>query len=120
MGFFLDIYIEYLVRVVVRFIHAWRVRAWQTERAKIISASHRPAGFGCAVADLAYEYSFGGELYTGTNANPFVMTSSAKGYIEHYFEGGEVIVRVNPQNRESSFMLEQDQLFLPNGETLKS
>jgi hypothetical protein len=112
-GFVLDIVIEYLVRIGIRFIRACRARAWPTERAKITSTGYRPGGFGCAVADLAYKYSFAGELHTGTNANPFMWTSSAKNYSEQYSRGDEVVVRVDPKKPESSVMLEQDQWPLP-------
>jgi hypothetical protein len=112
LGFFLDIYVEYLVRVMIRPFRASRGRAWPTERARITSTGYRPGGFGCAVADLTYKYSFGGELYTGTNANPFIMTASAKDFIEHYSEGDEIMVRVDPQKPESSVLLERDQCFV--------
>jgi len=113
LGFFVDIYIEYLVRVMLRFIRACTVGAWPTVSAKIKSVGYRPGGFGCAVADLTYEYSFKSELYTGANANPFVMTASAKDYIKHYSEGGSVIVRVDPTRPHLSVMLERDQWSLP-------
>jgi hypothetical protein len=112
-GFVLDIIIEYLVRVVIRLIRALRARSWPTERATITETGYRPGGFGCAVADLAYEYSFAGKLYPGTNANPFMWTSSAKDYSGQYSSGDEIIVRVNAKKPESSVMLEQDQYPLP-------
>jgi Protein of unknown function (DUF3592) len=112
-GFILDIIIEYLVRILIRFIRAFRARAWLTERAKITSIGYRPGGFGCAVADLAYKYSFEGEPHEGTNANPFIWTSSAKDYSDQYCSGDEIIVRVNPKKPEASVMLEKDQWPLP-------
>ena len=112
-GLVLDIIVEYLVRIGIRFIRACPVRVWPTKQAEIMSAGYRPGGFGCAVADLSYKYSFSGKLYVGTNANPFMWTSSAKDYSGHYSRGDKVVVRVNPKNPESSVMLEQDQWALP-------
>jgi hypothetical protein len=117
-GFVLDIIIEYLARILIRFIRAFRARTWPTERAKITSTGYRPGGFGCAVADLAYSYSFAGKLYAGTNANPFMWTSSAKDYSDQYAGGDEIIVRLNPEKPESSVMLEQDQWPLPESKKL--
>jgi hypothetical protein len=112
-GLVLDVYVEYLVRVVIRFVRVLRGRAWRTEKAEVTSTGHRPAGLGCAIADLTYKYFVAGEPFTGTEAKPFIMTSSAEDYTSHYCTGSGIIVRVDPQKPESSFMQEGDQWSLP-------
>ncbi len=89
-GLVLDIYVEYIVRVIIRLFKTWGAKSWPIIQAKVTSTNCRPGGFGCAVADITYTYRLDGELYMGSDANPFVWTSSAKDYLENYGRGTEV------------------------------
>ncbi len=95
-GLVLDIHVEYLFRVILRFFRARGSTSWPVVTAKVTRANLRPGGFGCAVADVTYKYRWDGELYTGTDANPFVYTSSAKAYLENHPPSSEFPVRVKP------------------------
>jgi len=110
-GLVLDIYVEYFVRAIIRLSRAWGAQSWPVITAKVTSTNYRPGGFGCAVADVTYKYRLEGELYTGTDANPFVWGSSAKDYLERYPAGSELPVRVKP-GRPDLAVLRQKDLYL--------
>lgn len=109
-GLVLDIYVEFLFRVILRFFKARGSTSWPVVKAKVTSTGCRPGGFGCAVADVAYKYRADGELYTGTDANPFVYTSSARAYLEDHRPGSELLVRVKPGTPCDS-VVRQDDLY---------
>src|SRR5208282_3320787 len=64
-GWFLDIFIEYLVRVVVGVIKTRGKDAWPVVKATVAESYCPAAGFGCPVAEVYYEYVVDGKLYTG-------------------------------------------------------
>ena len=109
-GLFLDIYVEFIIRVIVRMFRARGSRSWTILEAKVTGTYCAPGGFGCAVANVTYKYRVDGELYTGTDSNPFVSTDSAKDYLQDHPTGSELLVRVKPGNPESS-VVRQDDLY---------
>ena len=80
-GLFLDIYIEFIVRVIVRFFRARGSKSWPVVRGKVTATHLKRSGLGCAVAEFAYKYTVEGESYTGSSATPFIWTSSAEEYL---------------------------------------
>lgn len=60
-GWFVDIYVEYLFRVVMRAVRLVRSRDWPVMRATVLSAECPHAGYGCTVAIIYYEYILGGQ-----------------------------------------------------------
>ena len=109
-GLVLDIYVEYLFRVIFRFFKARGSTSWPVVTAKTTITNCRAGGFGCAVANIAYKYRVDGELYTGADSSPFVYTSSAKAYLEDHPPGTELVVRVRP-NRPSYSVVRQNDLY---------
>ena len=77
-GLVLDIYVEYLIRVLVRFFKARGSKSWPVIKGKVTSTNCRPGGVGCAVADISYNYRSNGELYAGTDAKPFRVHQFSK------------------------------------------
>src|SRR5579864_7632011 len=107
LGLVIDVYVEYLFRVMVRFLKRWNARSWKVVTAKVTATGYR-SGFGCAVADLSYKYKFDGRAYTGTNSVPFIYDRSAKEYIEHYAPKSQIIIRVKPGDPGLSVVREGD------------
>ncbi len=107
-GLVLDIYVEFIFRVIVRLFRARGSRSWPVVKAEVTATYHDPGGFGCAVANIAYQYKLNGELYAGTDANPFVSDSSAKDYLENYPTGSELLVRVKPGSPDFSVVRQKD------------
>lgn len=109
-GLVIDIYVEFLFRILVRSFKARGATTWPVTKAKVTTTSCRPGGFGCAVADVTYKYRSDGDLYAGTDAIPFVYTSSADSYLEEHPPGSELLVRVRPGSPGYS-VVRQDDLY---------
>lgn len=109
-GLVIDIYVEFLFRAIVRFFRAFGSTSWPVVTAKITASYCDPRGFGCAVANIAYKYRLDDEPYTGTDANPFVWSSSARDYLEKHPPASELLIRVKPGTPELS-VVRQDDLY---------
>jgi Protein of unknown function (DUF3592) len=103
VGLFLDVFVEYLIRVIGRAIKRRRSRGWPTVRATVAS-SKCPQSSGCNLAEVTYLYSFNGERYSGTNKKPFLRHDSAAEYIGHFVPSTEFTVRVKPDDPEVSIV----------------
>jgi hypothetical protein len=109
-GLVLDILVEFIVRVIIRFFRARGAESWPVIQAEVTSKGYR-GGFGCDVADINYQYRLDGELYTGADANPFLSRRSAKDYLEGFQPGTRLPVRVKP-GRPGVAVLRQMDLYL--------
>lgn len=101
MILYLDVVIEYLVRVITRAIKRRRSRGWPTTKATVVR-SDCPKTSSCDLAEVVYLYRFKDERYSGTDKKPFLSQTSAKDYISHYPPGTEFNVRVKPEDPEVS------------------
>jgi uncharacterized protein DUF3592 len=108
MGWVLDVYVEYLIRVVARLIMRIRSASWRTVNGTVIYSECRGA-IGCPVARVSYKYEVKGQEYEGVTAKPFIFHSSGELYAEHFPEGQQLVVRVSPQNAARSIVLENEQ-----------
>jgi Protein of unknown function (DUF3592) len=108
-GWFVDIFIEYLFRVMARMIKQRGSGTWPVARATVTSSSCPRAGYGCDVAEVYYKYRVGGELYTGLNEKPFIIHNSGENYISHFGPGTEFTVRVQPKDPAVSLVRDGDQ-----------
>ena len=77
-GLVIDIYIEYLYRVLWRAVKRYGSRAWPLAKATVTTCSYPRAGFGCDVAEVYYTYRVDGELFTGIDEKPFTCVILAK------------------------------------------
>jgi hypothetical protein len=102
-GFFLDILVEYLIRVTGRAIKRRRSRDWPTTKAIVVSATHDKTS-SCDLVQLVYAYDFNGERYPGRNKKPFLFSSNAEIYVGDFPPGKEFTVRVKPNKPEVSIV----------------
>jgi hypothetical protein len=107
-GLLIDIYIEYLYRVVTRTIKRLGSTTWPITKATVTSSSCPRAGYGCDVAEVYYSYRVDGELYTGVNEKPFIIRNSGENYVSRFARGTEFTVRVKPQNAAVSLVRDGD------------
>jgi hypothetical protein len=119
-GLLLDVWIEFLVRVIVRFFKARGAASWPIVEAKVTSAKLRRGYTSCDVADTAYNYRSDGKLYTGTDANPFLTTGSAKDYLEQHPVGSKLLVRVKPESPDFSIVRQDDLYRQAHGNRLQT
>jgi uncharacterized protein DUF3592 len=120
MGFFLDIYLEYFVRVIIRFFKGWNARSWNIVTAEVTDTNYRRGGIGCAVADVSYKYEIDGQFYTGTNSVPFISNGSAKDYVAHYSPTNQLLIRVRTEDPASSIVREADLYRVEHGFRLET
>ena len=107
-GLVIDIYLEFIFRVIARFFRARGAKSWPVVKAQVTGTYCDPGGFGCVVANVAYEYRLEGELYTGTDAKPFVSDGSAKDYLKSHPQGSELLIRVKPGSPDFSIVRQDD------------
>ncbi len=118
-GWFVDIFVEYLFRVIARMIKRRGSGAWPVAKATVTSSTCPKAMYGCDVAEVYYTYRVDGELYTGVNEKPFISHDSGGNYVSNFAPGREFTVRVKPGYPLVSIVREVDQnnSFIPSGET---
>jgi len=75
-GWFVDIYVEYFFRVVVRAVRLARSSDWVVVRSTVLSAECPHAGYGCTVATVYYECVVGGEKYGAAFEKPSIVHDS--------------------------------------------
>jgi hypothetical protein len=95
-GWFVDIYVEYLFRVVVRAVRLVGSRDWAVVRGTVLSAECPHAGYGCTVATVYYEYIVGGQKYGAAFEKAFVVYDSGARFAGGFVKGAEFAVRVDP------------------------
>ena len=116
-GWFVDIFVEYLFRVVVRMIK-WRGSGtWPVAKGTVTRSDCPKAMYGCDVAEVYYTYRVDSELYTGINEKPFISPSSGEDYVSRFVPGTEFDVRVKPEDPSVSTVREEDQIesSMPSG-----
>jgi hypothetical protein len=105
-GWFVDIWVEYLVRSVLGIIQRVRARSWPIVDACITSSSCPRASYGCHVAEIQYDYTAGGEGHWGTHKKPFLFLASGEAYTKRLSPGVRGLVKYNPKEPASSILID--------------
>jgi len=95
-GWFLDIWIEWIVRMIAKLIHRMRSRSWPVVDAMITSSDCPRAGYGCHVADIHYDYEFAGEAFSALHEEPFLMHALGRDYVLDHPVNSRARIRVKP------------------------
>lgn len=106
-GWFIDVFIEYFVRVIVRAFRRCGSKRWAAVKGTVTSSGCAPPGLGCSVAEVCYTYRVDEDLFTGINEKPFL--SGGGNYANRHETGREITVRVKPGSPEKSVVREDDQ-----------
>ena len=101
-GLVLDIYVEFLFRIVARIFNRLRSRTWPVVTATVTGSCFVPAGYGCDVAVIRYEYSAAGETYEGVYKEPFWVKTLGEEYSRQYQTDCAYPVRVKPGDPSTS------------------
>lgn len=111
MGFFADLYLVYLFKVLSRWTKFRGSRNWDTNEAIVTAMPDRtPAALGCPTLEIPYEYRVNGELYTGLHEEPFLLVDSLNTFAARFTAGNRFVIRINPDRPEISTVLEADQI----------
>ena len=107
-GWYLDVVVGYIIRLIIRAITGQQARTWFVERASVSAASWESI-YGGPVAEVRYTYIYNGGYYSGVSRKPFILETSAEDYATQFPVGTTIAVRVDPQEPEASFFSEDDQ-----------
>jgi hypothetical protein len=110
MGWFIDIFIEFFYRALVRM---WKIRGvsnWPLAKATVTSSACPTAFLGCPVAEIYYIYLVNGEKYTGLHKRAFIVQGSGELYADLFPPSKEISIRLKPCDPATSLVLEDDQL----------
>lgn len=102
-GWVLDIFLEYLGRVVMRIVQLVRSRSWPSVTAKVTSSFYVKAGFGCDIVEIDYKYRVNGQRYTGTYKKPW-FGSWGDEYAARFPRDTELVALVKPGEPSVSVM----------------
>ena len=102
IGWYFDVVVGFLIRIVIRFVKLRRSEAWPVENGTISAATCPAATYGGPVAELGYTYIHNGEYYSGVHKKAFMLKSSAEGYVSKIHIGSQIPVRVKPTDPETS------------------
>jgi hypothetical protein len=111
-GWFVDIFVEYLFRVVARMVKRRGSGTWPIAKGTVTSSACANASYGCDVAEVCYTYRVDGELYAGINQKPFILHNSGENYAGRFAAGTAITVRVKP-GEPSASVREGDQISHP-------
>jgi hypothetical protein len=94
--------LEWAIRSLTRFIRTLRSEKWAVERATVLSKACSTG----PVAEIGYTYIHNGEYYSGNHTKAFLLRDSAQDYVNRIIVGGQITVRVNPEQPERSVLVE--------------
>ena len=108
-GWFVDIYIAYLFKWLVRLVRRRGSNSWLVIQASVANSIASPGGFGCSTAELIYTYEIDGHIFGGRSEKPFISPNSAQNYVADFPIGSRLIIRTKPGTPEVSVVLDSDQ-----------
>jgi hypothetical protein len=106
IAWYLDVLVGFLIRTVIRLVRILRSAKWPIERGAVASMTCPTAIVGGPVAEIGYTYVRNGEYYSGVHRKAFLLTGSAKDYVDQFVLGAQVLLRVNPAQPETSVFVE--------------
>lgn len=102
IGWYFDVVVGFLIRIVIRFFKLRSSEAWPVENGTIFATTCPAAMYGGPVAELGYTYIHNGEYYSGVHTKAFMLKSSAQDYVSKIHIGSQIAVRVKPTDPETS------------------
>ncbi len=108
-GFVLDVWIEWLIRVLVRCYREVQALGWERREARV--ASVLPAKghtAGSQIAEIHYWYKVADERVTACNREPFLIGRFMDAYLAQFSGNKTVWVRVSPADSSRSVLFDGD------------
>jgi hypothetical protein len=113
MGWFLDVYLAYAYKTLLRIWRARGSETWPECAATVRSASLYRAGFGCSTVEVVYTYIVEGSTYGGMYEKPFISPESAENFTSRFPTGSKLVVRLKPGELGVSLTRDRDQTARP-------
>jgi hypothetical protein len=101
-----DILFEFLIRVCVNLFLRIRSLKWPEIQGRVDAANMERGLTGCAIAEIHYFYSIGGEAFDSYFKEPYLIKERAHDYLLQFPPESKTRIRVNPSNSSKSFLVE--------------
>jgi hypothetical protein len=109
-GFVIDIVLDFLARIIARFLDWSRSSRWDRKTARVVNATATDDLMGCTVVKVCYQIDSETCHPERTEDIPFLLIGSARQYASEFSENPRIIIRINPENAEESRFFESDQM----------
>jgi hypothetical protein len=110
-GLFIDVWIAYVIKWILRLRRMRGSGSWQLVKAKIDSALFDDSwAFNCPTVYIEYTYDFEGQTYNGEDSKPFLIGRFARERMELFKPGATAMARVNPHQPQKSALKRSDQM----------
>lgn len=96
-GWFADIFIEWIVRMVAKSVRRVQNYAWPVVEGVITNAQCQQAHYGCQVADVHFDYAFESVECSSFHEEPFLLHDTGENWARCMRVGSKVPIRVNPK-----------------------
>ncbi len=95
---FADLYIEFFVRLVIKFARRLGTNHWRVLNAIVVSSEQKLSFTGCRLVVIHCRYRNANERFEGTFKQPFIFENYANAYLRRYPGGSEFPVLISPKN----------------------
>src|SRR5262245_15432549 len=108
LGWSADIVYGYLIRTVIHLFKSRGSHQWPKENGTVLVSS-TSNGYGGAVAEIIYSYTYQGRYCSGRHERPFMSSDSAKRYAAGFPKTSHIVVRIKPGEPTTSIVRDDDQ-----------
>ncbi len=91
-------FIEFFVRLALKFVQRIGTRDWPAFDAIVASSKLEECFTGCLLVVIHYKYRNAGKRIEGTYKQPFIYRNYAEAYLRRYPAGSELPVIVSPKH----------------------
>jgi hypothetical protein len=105
VGLVLDIYIGFLLRLIVMQWRGVASRNWPVVSGSVVRCYFEKRDFGGDFVVLRYKYKADFERFQGEIKKPYIYPNYADAFVRHHSAGSELRVRINPKDPTRSFPL---------------
>jgi hypothetical protein len=99
---FVDVYIEFFVRLAIKFARRIGTSGWSLLNAIVVSSVRESSFTGCILVVIHYKYRNADQRFDGTFKQPFVNDNFADAYLRRHPGGSAFPVLVSPHNSSCS------------------
>lgn len=91
-----ELYIEFFVRLVIKFAQRIGTDSWPVSNAVVVSSELKRSWTGCTLVVISYRYRNADSRFDGKFTQPFIFDNYANAYLRRYPGGSDFPVLVSP------------------------
>jgi hypothetical protein len=109
VGWYLDVVVGYLIRIVIRGVRARGSSTWPVEKRRYQIHDVPLRRMEDQSPRLAIRIRTKGTISLGVHRMPFLLRGSAEDYVARFPSSSDVVIRVKPGEPEVSLVYDEDQ-----------